>query len=626
MNGQGVYKFSTENAPKKEFFESLLWPKTIYFDDYAEQEFVFPSDDKHAGKYSLELTPYMREPLRVLSPPDPTEQVVFIGPTQCGKTTLGNVAITCIMRHYPGRIMFVFPTDQMAEDHAVEKLEPTFEAMKDSLSGILYEKGTRRHSTKKKFRKFRGGYLELTSIGATGAIRSKSVRYLFMTDVDSRHFTVSSDGEGNPIELLSKRTDAFAGKKKILIESTPRQKGISQIENNYLKSSQGLFNIPCLKCGTYQFLEFGGKGEGYGFKYRLNQHGRVDRSWFVCAKCGQEIEEAKKYKMMLEGKYFHKHPENPIRGFKMNGFYGFVRWNQIGQEWIDAQEDWTKRQVFVNTRLAESFEMSGLNQPEWKALKDRASEYKMLTVPTEGLFLSMGVDTQDNRLVILIIAKGRNNQTWIIYFGEIYGDPNEPEVWGQHDHYIQRDYVHQSGNMLKIQSVAIDIGGHKGEAVKDYCSKRFPLVIAVKGKGKGNFDAPLLARPKAADVNYKGFVKKGSSLVWMVGTDGAKTELFSRLTLQGDGNNRIYFAKDLPDDFYLQLTAEKLITKHVGGREIQKWEPIRRRNDALDCLIYAEAGFSRFRHSVDWAKTENAIHSQRARIQKPKGKQERMWW
>jgi phage terminase large subunit GpA-like protein len=48
-------------------------------------------------------------------------------------------------------------------------------------------------------------------------------------------------------------------------------------------------------------------------------------------------------------------------------------------------------------------------------------------------------------------------------------------------------------------------------------------------------------------------------------------------------------------EYFEQLTAEALITRTVAGRRISKWEPIRDRNEALDCRVYARAAAASLR-------------------------------
>ena len=46
-----------------------------------------------------------------------------------------------------------------------------------------------------------------------------------------------------------------------------------------------------------------------------------------------------------------------------------------------------------------------------------AEPYNVLSVPAGGLFLTVGVDVQNDRLVVVIVAWGRGEESWRVYFG-----------------------------------------------------------------------------------------------------------------------------------------------------------------------------------------------------------------
>lgn len=39
------------------------------------------------------------------------------------------------------------------------------------------------------------------------------------------------------------------------------------------------------------------------------------------------------------------------------------------------------------------------------------------------------------------------------------------------------------------------------------------------------------------------------------------------------------------EEYFLQVAAEKLVTKYRGTRPVQEWVQVRPRNEALDCLV-----------------------------------------
>ncbi|VDY51505.1 Bacteriophage tail assembly protein [Klebsiella oxytoca] len=81
-----------------------------------------------------------------------------------------------------------------------------------------------------------------------------------------------------------------------------------------------------------------------------------------------------------------------------------------------------------------------------------------------------------------------------------------------------------------------------------------------------------------------------------VGTDTAKEQIYNRLTLIPVGDEPMAGAVHFPNNpeiFDLteaqQLTAEEQVEKWVNGERKILWDSKKRRNEALDCFVYALA-------------------------------------
>jgi phage terminase large subunit GpA-like protein len=293
--------------------------------------------------------------------------------------------------------------------------------------------------------------------------------------------------------------------------------------------------------------------------------------------------------MSEKGKYVHKFPDREKRGFKYNALVTPLgwksSWKKIIEEFLDGQKNKEKLRVWTNTRLANSFEEQG-SQPDWVELKKRAIGYKMLTVPQGGELLTVGVDVQMDRLALSVWAYGEGEESWLIFWGELWGDPAQPEVWEALERdFLLRAYARIDGTELRITSVAVDSGFHTQE-VYNFCRLRVPNVFPVKGAVRRN--QPIIGKPSRQDVHWSGQTIKNGVQLWPVGTDTAKATLYSRLRIK-EGPGCVHFPVDIDDDFYMQLTAEKQITKFVKGYPSREWIKVRERNEALDCTVYALA-------------------------------------
>lgn len=564
------------------------------------------------GQYRTSRTPYVEEIMQELSVQSDTQTVVVLKGTQLGMTEVGNCFLFMVAHIYPGPCMMVFPTDALAKKHSKKKIAPSVKAM-PCLQNIIKEAKSRDSGNTLLLKEFAGGSWTFTGSNSPASARSDSIRYLILDDLDG--FTQEAGDEGAPHDLFKKRTDAFGSKRKIYINSTPTVRGISHIEREWEDSSQGEFSVPCPHCNSYQSLVFGGKDAEHGIKFSRDANFQVIDVWYQCISCKRRIDEWQKTEMMLKGRYEHKYPEREKRGFRVNSLYspvGWLSWKQIVEEFLKAAAMLKKGnanplKVWTNTRMAQTFEEDG-EQPEWTRLQARAEPYQIMTVPQGGLLLVAGVDVQDNRLEVLIQAFGRNEESWVIYQCTIYGDPDLQDVWKQLDELLNMPYKHQSGGELYIMSAGIDTGGHKTQSVYAYCRSRSPRVFAVKGSS--TMGKPILNRPTPQDIDFKGVKIPNGVELWSIGTDTAKGTIYNRLKLTEHGGGFYHFPIGLDEEFYKQLTAEKIVKRYVKGFPTYEWVKMRDRNDVLDTAVYClaaaiKAGVNR----INWDKISEGLEN-----------------
>ena len=183
------------------------------------------------GKYRSSRTPYLRDVMKDLSPSSGISEIVVMKATQLGFTECGNNWFGFVADASPGPMLMVFPTAELAKDHSKQKLQPTIQET-PRLKGKVKEHRTRDSGNTIQTKEFPGGILFLSGSNSSAFFRSKSIRYLFLDDLDG--FEADVGGEGDPAELARRRTDTYGNRKKIFEVSTPTIKGISRIERSFL--------------------------------------------------------------------------------------------------------------------------------------------------------------------------------------------------------------------------------------------------------------------------------------------------------------------------------------------------------------------------------------------------------
>jgi phage terminase large subunit GpA-like protein len=159
---------------------------------------------------------------------------------------------------------------------------------------------------------------------------------------------------------------------------------------------------------------------------------------------------------------------------------------------------------------------------------------------------------------------------------------------------------------VPVLACAVDTGGHHTQAVYAYArSHGHANVLAVKGSSIGG--RSIIGKPTEQDLNWRGQKARRGVRLWPVGTDTAKAEIYGRLRIAEPGAGYVHLSKHLPAEVFEQLTSERLVTRYVKGRPKLEWvKPAGRRNEALDCAVYALAaahkvGMDRWREG-DWSK------------------------
>ena len=86
--------------------------------------------------------------------------------------------------------------------------------------------------------------------------------------------------------------------------------------------------------------------------------------------------------------------------------------------------------------------------------------------------------------------------------------------------------------------------------------------------------------------------KRGRSTYtpYTIGVNAAKDFIRSQLEVGPDDLGFWHYPADRPCEYFDQLLSEKLTIKYRGGRKYTTWiMPAGKRNEALDCRVYAYA-------------------------------------
>lgn len=560
----------------KQVFQYWSPPPVLTVSEWADQNRILSSESAaEPGQWHTDRAPYQREIMDAVTQAR-IEKVIVMSSSQVGKSEMINNIIGYFIDLDPCPMLFVQPTDTMAEDYSKRRISGLIRDTKVLTDKVSNSKSRDINNTIL-MKAFPGGFLAMGGANAPPGLASRPIRILLCDEVD--RYPDSAGTEGDPIQLAEKRTITFWNRKKIYV-STPGTKGISRIEFEYLSGTREEWCLECPHCGHDAFINI------YGMIYQYQQDAKgnyvVDNIVFRCPACLEEYDEIT-WKAQ-HGKWIANNPEaKETRSFKLNAFVSpWYTWNKIISEYLTVKDDPELYKVFVNTVLGEPYEVKGEIENEEFLVKRR--EQYVAELPDGVLFLTAGVDTQDRWLEYEIMGWGKGEESWGIKHGVVIGRPDNPETWKALDDILKATYYFEEGLGLTVACACIDSGGHYTSKVYEYAkrneSRRF---FAIKGQGGAGI--PLIYRITRT--------KKENAALIILGVDEGKTAVINSLKVQEPGPFYCHFPQNSDYDvaYFKGLISEKQVPRKYKGKVTMNWEKVstEARNEPFDLRNYARA-------------------------------------
>ena len=236
---------------------------------------------------------------------------------------------------------------------------------------------------------------------------------------------------------------------------------------------------------------------------------------------------------------------------------------------------------FVNQKLGRAYEYKSADALDEEELWERCEDYGELTAPRGVLIVTAGVDLQHDRIALKIKGWGRDEQSWLLYAGEEYGDVKDKKnaVWDWLAKMLKAPVPHEvDGVNLVVTASTVDCSdGNTSDAGYSFVRKHQRLgVMAGKGSSNDYGSREIFARPRSVDTKGKKNTKasKHGLQVYIIGTHKSKDLVDGRMKLRGSGAGRMhYYNRDqMRADYFRQMTGEiKAPSKTMRNKKI--WQP-----------------------------------------------------
>lgn len=576
--------------------QGLVPPPEMLPSAFAEANVVIPIGNAKPGPIRFDNAPYQRGMVDVVKEPG-IRRVDYMTGAQLGKTTCQQVITTYFIKHEPRSQMFVQPTQGDVQTFLETKLRPMIDA-NQSIARCMAKQRSREGVNNSRIISYIGGWLMFSWAGSPKTLRGRSAPITQADEVDGMMATP----EGDPVELLAQRAATFGDDALSTRSSTPTIKGASRIETGFLEGDQRRYYVPCPHCDHHQYLKWenviwtGRKSTGISDaeEDKGSEH-EPGTAHYACEGCGALWDDGERIAAIRNAERLGAgwKAAKPFKGHA--SFHApemlstFRRLRDIVQSYLDklAVDD---LQSFVNVSLAETYEEKG-EKADPTGLMARAEEYRA-DVPAGGLYLTAGIDQQMDRLEVEVVAWGLGEESWSVAYYVLWGSPEQGDVWEDLDDLLASTYQHESGAVLPISAALLDTGGSNGmtQAAYDYAKGKTGRRLFA-GKGIPGWGRPIVEKPQRKQSGKN--ARKVD--LFLVGVDEAKLVVMRRLAAtvgakQPGGGGYCHTPNDRDEDWYKQLTAEKLVTRYVKGQPIREWhKPDRARNEGLDCRVYAYA-------------------------------------
>ncbi len=595
-----------------------------------------------------------------------TEQGVHVITVMCCTQIMKTALLENIFGYFahldPCPILLIQPKEESAEQFSKERISPMVRST-PVLKELIGDQGkTRTSGETLTYKAFPGGFLALVGAGSPDNLARRPIRVILADEVDKYPIT----REGDPISLAEERTATFGLNWLSIRACSPTVTDESRIEKSYESSDMRRGSIACPHCGHRMFPDFFKhvhwekqgdrhfpktamiycesceKGFTEGQRLRAIQTTRWHQTKaFLC--CGHLHQPQRIYEEAWKAGhpdpvskawdwsesdrhavYRAKCPDcgawgvdNHHAGFQASKL--FSPWQKdkpsdIAQKWLDAKDSEDLKQTFFNTQLGITYRPHSGKELTAISLSNRGEVWAS-DVPEGVALITVGADMQDDRAEFEVVGWGKNEESWSILHEVIEGDPETSGFWERVDRFLKTKFYSASGRPFEIAAVCIDSGGHHTQKVYEYAKTRLPRRIwAIKGESaRTGQRSPVWPTKRPTSRT------KSSFRPIILGVNAAKDTVRSRLFIEQPGPGYMHFPADRDLNWYEQLVSERIVTKEMGGQKFRVWElPAGRRNEALDCRVYAYGALCGLIHmGLRLNRRAEDIASDKTQFQKP---------
>ena len=422
-------------------------------------------------QFSLSITPYLTQILNDFSDYR-VRNISFVKPSQVGGTeALYSMMLWAIVND-PYNIMMIYPRNEDVKRILSKRIAHVLDSTPSAKARM-----TGRISNSEMTIPFVGGNVIFAGSNIDAGLESWDCKNIIADEVDLFGLT---DKKNDPIEKAEERRKSFINiESKFVMASKPTHSQGNIWRAKREATTQYEYHCPCIHCGEYQKLRMKTDDGKYLLRWEKGATASEARqcAYYVCEFCGATIEERDRFTMVSRGKWI------PIIGgddrtkvsYAINSLISpFLNFGDVASAFLYSKDDKLKLKNFVNGTLGEPFDEINLNATQEMVYK-RIGDNPMGAIPADTLFMTGGVDVQQDCMYYVIRAWQPKGKSETIEFGQVLSFNSLYKT-------MTREFTDIYGKVQKrVNSVLIDNGYNTNE-VNTFCAAlNYSLFVPVKG-------------------------------------------------------------------------------------------------------------------------------------------------
>lgn len=610
-------KFADARAAIRRGFREVRFPEKITPIEAANRHRHLRNPGAYSGPWrdSPEPMQHLVEPTNNLSMASPYSIVAVMGPSQMGKSEVGNNWQVHSVIYDPADMAFYSPTRELTASYVTTQINKLLEECPD-VSERQLDTASADNIYLKQFRGCDWHFLWPTGPN----FRARPFSRGRLDDYDD--FDDDIGDQGDAVSLFEGRTTSFQGYGwKLYVNSSPKKGAKRGIEPLVAGGTAKRWWVDCLACA--EPFEMAWERLDFDRTTTALEAGRTVE--MICPGCGGSHQQSTKPALMATGRWIGK-GETAVSGGKSgeleanatdsyywDGTFGLAPWASLARQYRTAELRFEEHQdegplkSFFQTKVGRNYvsRASGDAPVTVDALTERAeaSSYRLGQVPDGVVAITMTVDLGVDRFSVMAVGHGVGNRAWIIDRFDILTLSDgitklEPfrrrEHWAVlHEKVLRRTYPLQRDPSLrmKVLCTGIDTGG-SDDATDNAYSWWHDMVTGSRKEARAAVPATVITLLKGGN-RPNGRLLPAPTVDAKRQVKGApECELFVPNVNRMKDIADYRFRRAVPGPAYVDLPSD-MSPKHLAELRAEEkveglWEkPEDVRNETWDLFVYA---------------------------------------